>query len=309
MKSDKFNKLYKMIMEDITNPKLKRLGEYDTQNDSWNQKDDEWDVHDGACGSVIRINKTYQAWLDENVKKSYKKYDFDKNQTYEPVLTDLDGLKTKSYTGAELEEIKNEYKGSIRHNLELSMYNFSEDQKQIYDNEYEFKDIVTIDEENFYLDKNKTEKSGFTERKAFYVVISEDLEEDRRPISMKDLEGHEWLVKRTSTVEYYTQKDVDPYFDASKGKGRIFASVTIKPGNEDKLEEIKNKMIEMATEIQTKASQEKIERIKKSPAKIKQYNATRTRWVQEKTNQIQELQKEIERLQKEIERINSEMIK
>jgi len=155
--------------------------------------------------------------------------------------------------GSELEAIKSEYKGATRHSLELGMYYFYDDPEnpRIWDREYSFKDLVTIDEENFYLNKQEKKRSGITQRKAFYVIISQDDydEVEQRAYTMRDLEDSEWLVKNTATIEYYTQNDVEPHFDGSKGKGRILAEVTIKAGEEGKLEEVKTKMIEMAKNL------------------------------------------------------------
>ena len=162
---NKFDKLYDLIIEDIKNPKLRVHAKNDYRPDGWDETDDEYREVEGACGSVIKINKTYEKWLANNVEKSYKKYDFDKNQTYEPVLTQFDNdIKTKSYTGAELEDIKNEYKGTTVHELELSIWRFidyPDKTKAIYERQYEFKDLITIDEENFYLDKWNNEGHWF----------------------------------------------------------------------------------------------------------------------------------------------------
>ena len=90
------------------------------------------------------------------MKKSYKKYDFDKNTTYEPCLIEFDGITAKAYKGSELEQIKEEYLHSIRYNLSLAMYHYeNDDDDPISVYSYEFKDLITIDEENFYLNKSK----------------------------------------------------------------------------------------------------------------------------------------------------------
>lgn len=249
--------------------------------------------------------------MDENSEKSYKKYDFDKNKTYDPCLIEFDGINAKSYKGFELEKIKNEYLNSIRYNLSLSMYHYENDEMDdpIYVSSYEFKDLVTIDEKNFYLDKSKNEKSGFTKRKAFYLILSNDKGKEKSNITMSDLENSEWLIEKSAIIEYYTQNDVEPYFDSSKGKGKIIASFTLKSGEDlGKLDEVKNKMMEMAKSIYEKKHLEKIEKIMKSPAKIKRHNETRAGWIQEKTKLIEQYQNEIKRLQKQIDKINSEMI-
>lgn len=174
---------------------------------------------------------------------------------------------------------------------------------------YEFKDLITIDEENFYLDKSKNEKSGFTKRKAFYLVLSNDKDKYKPNITMSDLENSEWLIEKSAIIEYYTQNDVEPYFDSSNG-GKIIASFTLKSGEDlKKLDKVKNKMMEMAKSIYEKNHQEKIEKIMKSPSKIKRHNETRSRWIQEKTELILQHQNEIKRLQKQIDKINSELIK
>lgn len=191
------------------------------------------------------------------------------------------------------------------------MYHYeNDDNDPISVYSYEFKDLVTIDEENFYLNKSKNEKSGFTKRKAFYVILSNDKDKEKTKITMSSLENSDWLIEKAAIVEYYTQDDVEPYFDSSIGKGKILASFTLKPGEDlGKLDEFKNKMMEMAKSIYEKNHQEKMEKIKKqSPAKIKRHNETRARWIQETTELIEQHQNEIKRLQKQIDKINSEMI-
>ena len=313
---NKFDKLYDLIIEDIKNPKLRAHAKNEYRPVDWDEDDDEWRQLDGECGTVIRINKTYEKWLDNKVRKSYKKYDFDENQIYEPVLTEFgNNIKTKSYTGAELEDIKNEYKGTTVYELYLPMLKFinSKDKmKSIYEKQYEFKDLVTIDEENFYLDKEKAHRSGFAERKAFYIVYSQDDEDGDggASLTMSSLENDDWLIKNSSTVEYYMQKDVEPFFEKhNSGKGIIRATVITKAGDDTKVELFKSKMIQLAEEIIKKTDKEKMDRVMSSPGRIKQYNATRTRWIQERNDKIQELKKEIEQLQKDIERISSELIK
>jgi hypothetical protein len=127
---------------------------------------------------------------------------------------------------------------------------------------------------------------------------------------MSSLENGGWLIRNSSTVEYYMQKDQEPFFEKpNSGKGIIRATVITKNGDDKKVELFKSKMIQLAEEIVNKTNKEKMDRVMSSPGRIKQYNATRTRWIQERTNKIQELKKEIEKLQKDIERFNSELIK
>jgi hypothetical protein len=171
-------------------------------------------------GKPFIRNKTRDQWLKRHEQDMNKKYEFDTNQIYEPVLSEIDGKETKSYTGAELLKIKDEYAGTERYIIELSMDMFKRNMNERAFNikHWKFIDILTADEENLYWDKSSEERLAKSERKSFYVVRSNENQSSR--ISISDLENGIWYDNKWSTIDFYLMDDVEPYFDNSKGHGR-----------------------------------------------------------------------------------------
>jgi hypothetical protein len=229
MKESKFNKLYNLIMETHEMSYEKFPEDHEFGDDIRFETYEE-------CGNAytVRRNYTWEKWKAEQKKLNNKENEIDPNKEY-PEVSDHTAYYTLNsntnyiltLTGAEIKKYRSQFQGKTFCELNLSLNSLIKRHKSIEESLkiYKFKitDIEIIDRNEFVTKEGSERKVGDVKNFCgFYVYINNPYKNELPFDSLLNLE--EPHLNENSTAIYATCFEED-------------------------LEEVKNKIIEMAMSI------------------------------------------------------------